>query len=114
MRSLIIAATIGLSGCSWVFMETVEDDYTPSEHGQPHCTGTEGFATWDMLLGVANLISGAMFVYYGIENEGQEAMAAYGGAGAAASIIHISSATSGFRNAERCREAREEFDALDL
>jgi hypothetical protein len=117
MRSALFVVSILLfgTGCSWALMESAPKNYRAST-GEPRCTGTKGYAAWDMLNA-----GGALLVALTLPESETPSMT--GGApdpgdsrsrqmavAIGASVLYAASAVSGFGNADKCTKARRERD----
>lgn len=108
MQNLAIVAALSVSGCSWIFMETVPKGYDGTT--EPRCTATAGYAAWDGAFVVVDLISLVLFASIDGDANGEIDTTPYVVASGLSVVFHGLAAVSGTSAAKQCREARERFD----
>jgi hypothetical protein len=112
---MLISMGLALSsGCSWIFMEKPPRRPTTTE---PRCTATKGWAAWDGLILGADLLTVAWVASLDDEStdRGDGSRVSYTPlllVALAEGVLHAASLGSGVTWANRCRGARQEYDAF--
>lgn len=99
-------AVLVLGGCTWAFMETVPKNYRPSD-GEPRCTASKGWAAFDASEMAGYFVAAA--VIGSIPDFDGKAATEFGLVGLG--VLHMASALTGLREADRCEDARRARDA---
>ncbi len=117
VRKVLIGLAL-TGGCSFALMESLPEKYDP-EKTEPRCTGTHGFAAWDVLNAAGWIIGALAFTstetaepILGMPapEEPNDKRSSYLAVAVGAGVLHIISAVSGAKKAGACTDARAERD----
>ncbi len=117
-KRIVLAAGLvaSLTGCSWLFMEHVDERYRPSQ-GEPRCTASGGWEAWDAVLALGHIsVAGYSGYTAGHAAAGTPVDSTLVGIAVVDglfAILHAASAFSGAAWADGCEKARHQRDEFN-
>jgi hypothetical protein len=109
MRAAMLAfIALGLSGCSWLFMDRVEPGWEP--HRETRCTAVPGFAVWDGAIALTSAVGAVTAIVQDDDRRVASAETASSVGLVAVAAVFAVSSVHGYLWSRRCEETRVRRD----